>query len=105
MNNYTDEDMYRVEQKHTHEFTSNVSIYNAHDHRIAGISSEAIQVAGGHIHEILTNTSFDRNHFHRVAVKSSLQIPVTNERHVHFVRGATTVDDNHSHSFEFSTLI
>ena len=47
-----------------------------HNHRFAGISSEAIFVKGGHIHEILTNVDFYESHLHELGVSIGLQIPV-----------------------------
>lgn len=94
---------------HTHEYGGNTSVSgmstNAHNHRIAGISSEAIEVAGGHIHEIFGNTTFDDDHIHKTGVRTGLQIPIGGNKHVHFAIGKTTTDYGHNHDFSFITMI
>lgn len=96
-------------QTHVHEFLDNVEIaerqVDPHNHRFAGVSSEAIIVPGGHVHEILTKTDFYENHFHEVGVRTGLQKPVENGRHVHFAQRTTTLNDGHNHDFQFATLI
>lgn len=109
MNDYGVTTPYSIKQSHTHEFLGNAMISLAkrdpHNHRLAGISSEAIPAPGGHIHEIVGNTSFDDNHLHRFSLTSSLQIPVGDNRHIHLIKGVSTADDGHSHNVEISTLI
>jgi hypothetical protein len=98
-----------VAQTHVHEFLGSVmnpeEKVEPHNHRFAGISSEAIFVKGGHIHEILTNVDFYESHLHELGVTTGLQIPVGNNRHVHFAYGTTTFNFNHDHNFQFATLI
>lgn len=109
MNNYGINTPYSMKQSHTHEFLGNAMISEAtrdpHNHRLSGISSEAISAPGGHIHEIVGNTGFDNNHLHRFSLRSSLQIPVGDNRHIHLIKGVSTIDDGHSHNIEISTLI
>ncbi|NLI94076.1 MAG: hypothetical protein GX434_18320 [Peptococcaceae bacterium] len=59
----------------------------------------------GHRHAIFTNTDFIDNHHHEIGVITGPPIPVDNDKHVHFVQGNTTVDDGHSHPFQFAILI
>ena len=100
---------YNEMQTHVHEYLGSVKNpeerVEPHTHRFAGVSSEAIFVPGGHVHEILTNTDFYERHLHEMGERTGLQIPVGNNRHVHFAEGTTTFDANHTHNFQFATLI
>jgi len=96
-------------QTHVHEFEGSVKIAEAstdpHNHRFAGVSSEVIPQGNSHVHEILTNTDFYENHHHEVGIRTGLAIFVSDDRHVHFATGTTTVADGHFHEFQFATLI
>lgn len=95
-------------QTHVHEFLGSVKIAepdDPHNHRFACVTGEAIFVHGGHIHKLATNTDFYENHFHMVIDRTELNIPVGDGKHVHFVKGQTTINDGHRHEFEFATLI
>lgn len=96
-------------QTHVHEFVGSVKIaeqnIDPHNHRFAGVSSEEIPVPGGHVHEVLIKTDFYDNHFHEIGGRSGIQIPVGNNRHVHFASGTTTLNDGHVHKFQFAVLI
>lgn len=96
-------------QTHTHEFTSSTKLAeegdDRHNHRFAGVTSEVIPLPGGnHKHAIFTLTDFF-GHLHEVAVETGSAISVGNGKHVHFVKGTTTVNDGHFHEFAFATLI
>ena len=96
-------------QFHDHEFEGStrlaeVGTEDAHNHRFAGVSSEAILVPGGHVYEVKSRTDFF-DHFHEFKATSSLQIPVGDGRHVHFVEAETNVVDGHFHELIFATLI
>lgn len=96
-------------QTHTHEFTSSTKLAeegdDRHNHRFAGVTSEVIPIPGGtHKHTIFTLTDFF-GHLHEVAVETGPAISVGNGKHVHFVKGTTTLNDGHFHEFAFSTLI
>lgn len=97
------------QQTHVHEFLGSVKIAerqeDPHNHRFAGVSSEEIPVPGGHVHEVLVKTDFYENHFHEIGGRSGLQIPVGNNRHIHFASGTTTLNDGHVHEFQFAALI
>lgn len=107
--NNRDEKKRESTQTHVHEFLGSVMIaerqVDPHNHRFAGISSEVIIVPGGHVHEVLTKTDIYEEHFHEVGLRTGLQVPVGNNRHVHFAKGSTTLNDGHSHNFQFATLI
>lgn len=96
-------------QTHTHEFTSSTKLAeegdDRHNHRFAGVTSEVIPIPGGsHKHAIFTLTDFF-GHLHQVAVETGPAINVGNGKHVHFVKGTTTLNDGHFHEFAFTTLI
>lgn len=99
-------------QTHDHEFTGSVRLAeegaDRHNHRFAGVSSEAIPVGRTHIHCIKTRTDF-LDHFHLICVRTGPAIIVNPGepvlKHVHFVEGMTTVVDDHFHNFVFATLI
>lgn len=93
-------------QTHVHEFLGSTQIDILHNHRFAGVTSEAIPLkGGGHIHGIFTNTDFTRNHLHELAAETGPAIPVGKGRHVHLVKASTTVDLDHFHNTVFATLI
>jgi len=52
----------------------------------------------------MTNTDFF-DHLHEAGDTTGLQIPVGNDKHIHFACGTTTFDDGHDHEFQFATLI
>ncbi|MMZ60952.1 YmaF family protein [compost metagenome] len=75
-----------------------------HNHRFAGVTSQAIRRGNSHVHVITVNTDFF-GHLHQVRIVTGPAIPIGNGKHVHFARGRTTLNDEHVHNFEFSTLI
>lgn len=105
------------QQTHTHEFVASTKLavqgINRHNHRFAGVTSEAIPLpSGNHIHQIKKeNTDFFLSHFHEVIVRTGPAIivnpkaPENEQKHVHFVEGETTLDADHTHNFTFATLI
>ncbi|MDZ5038411.1 YmaF family protein [Clostridium perfringens] len=97
-----------TEQTHDHEFLGSTRLAEEcnyrHNHRFAGISSEAIPAKGSHVHKIKTRTDFF-GHFHEICVTTSPSIPVGNGKHVHLATGVTTLVDYHQHEFIFATLI
>ncbi len=101
---------YQEDQTHVHEFEQSVKLAemgeDRHNHRVAGVTGEAIPLQGGnHVHEIRTNTDF-LDHFHQICMTTgpAIMIPGTN-KHVHLVRGNTTFVDGHVHAFLFTTQI
>ncbi|WP_342045874.1 YmaF family protein [Bacillus sp. OTU530] len=95
-------------QTHVHEFVSSTKLAeegdDRHNHRFAGVTSEVIPKGDNHVHVIFVNTDF-LDHHHEVAIETGPAIPVGNGKHVHFVKGTTTLDDGHVHELEFATLI
>jgi hypothetical protein len=95
-------------QRHTHEFLGSTKLAelqeDPHNHRFAGVTGEAIRYGRSHYHLLETNTDFF-DHFHEIENKTSLAIPVGNGKHVHFVMGKTSENDNHRHNYAFATLI
>ena len=91
-----------------HEFLGSTKLAEEederHNHRFAGVTGEAILKGSSHFHEIVTNTDFF-DHHHEVVIRTGPPIPVGNGKHIHFVKGMTTVEDDHDHDFEFATLI
>ncbi|QWU14898.1 YmaF family protein [Paenibacillus sophorae] len=100
----------RQAQRHVHEFEGSTKLAEAgadrHNHRFAGVTGQAIRVGSTHVHEIdLERTDF-LDHFHNLRrIRTGPAIPVGNGKHVHFVTGRTTLNDGHTHQFNFATLI
>jgi hypothetical protein len=81
---------------------------NAHMYKLKPISATR-QTKQTHLHEFEGSTKLaeqgaDR-HNHRFAGVTGQVIPVGNGKHVHFVKGMTTLNDGHVHQFNFATLI
>lgn len=100
----------RARQRHVHEFEGSTKLAeqgeDRHNHRFAGVTSQAIPFGKSHIHEIVfTHTDF-LDHFHNLKkIRTGPAIQVGNGKHVHFVKGMTTLNDGHLHQFNFATLI
>jgi hypothetical protein len=100
----------RKRQTHVHEFEGSTKLAeegaDRHNHRFAGVTGQAIRSGKSHFHEIdLSKTDF-LDHFHNLKkIRTGPAIPVGNGKHVHFVTGMTTQNDEHSHQFNFATLI
>jgi len=96
------------QQTHVHEFLASTKLAeegdDRHNHRFAGVTSEVIPKGNSHIHVLMTNTDF-LDHHHEVAIETGPAIRVSDDKHVHFVKGTTTLDDGHVHQLEFATLI
>ncbi|AOT68614.1 YmaF family protein [Geosporobacter ferrireducens] len=95
-------------QTHVHEFLGSTKLAGAiiHNHRFAGVTSQAILIPGGsHIHGLLTNTDFVVGHLHEIAAETGPAIEVGDGRHVHFVETLSTLNLGHSHEAVFATLI
>jgi len=92
-------------QTHVHEFAGSTKLADEHNHRFAGVSSQAIGPEKYHVHAILTNTDFYEDHYHEVGVKTGPPIWVGAGKHIHFVKGKTTTNDRHHHHFIFTTFI
>jgi hypothetical protein len=92
-------------RQHVHEFLGSTRLAeNPHNHRFAGVSGPAIPRGRSHVHRIETLTD-STDHVHRIEDFTGEAIEVGDGRHVHFVRGRTSFDDGHEHSYIFATLI
>ncbi|MDM5189427.1 YmaF family protein [Bacillus sp. DX4.1] len=95
-------------QTHVHEFIASTKLAeegdDRHNHRFAGVTSEVIPKGNSHVHAIFVNTDFF-NHHHEVAITTGPAIFIGNGKHIHFIKGTTTLDDDHVHELEFTTLI
>ena len=94
--------------RHDHEFLGSTQYADVgtvrHNHRFAGITSEAIPINQTHVHTIRIRTdSF--GHFHEIIITTGPAILLSDGKHIHFVRGTTTLEDGHVHQFIFATLI
>lgn len=96
-------------QSHVHEYLGSTKIAeeneDPHNHRFAGVTSEAIPCGKSHVHQLLGNSDFYEEHHHEVAARTEEAVWLEDGRHIHFVRGTTTCDDRHVHDFIFATLI
>ncbi|MFZ5966221.1 MAG: YmaF family protein [Bacillota bacterium] len=95
-------------QTHVHEFLGSTKFAGkiTHNHRFAGVTSEAIPIpGGGHRHALLTNTDFAIGHLHELGAETGPAIDVGNGKHVHFVKALTTLNLGHTHEVVFATLI
>ncbi|MBU5482919.1 YmaF family protein [Clostridium sp. MSJ-11] len=94
-------------QTHVHEYLGSTTIFEEipHNHRFAGVTSEAIPSGNSHVHQLLGNSDFAVGHLHEVGARTGPAIPVGGGKHVHFVNGTTTLDRGHVHQFTFATLI
>ncbi|WP_160671061.1 YmaF family protein [Clostridium sp. C8-1-8] len=97
-----------IQQRHDHEFLGSTRLAEEgeerHNHRFAGVTGQAIPCGSSHVHKLYVNTDFF-DHFHIISITTGPAIDVGNGKHVHLVRGVTTSNDGHRHSFIFTTLI
>ena len=108
---YTEEYSGCYNDKHVHEFTGSTKLAengeDRHNHRTAGITGEAKYLENGrHYHLIKTKTdSAPDGHHHPIMIRTGLDIKIRGtDKHVHAIKGATKVVDQHCHNFEFATL-
>ena len=76
-----------------------------HNHRFAGVTSEAIPYKRSHVHAILVSTDFFFNHYHEIGLRTGPAIDVGNGKHIHVAEGETTENFGHDHDFIFTTSI
>lgn len=101
---------------HVHEYAESVKLAedgpDRHNHRGAGVTGEAMPIKNGtdHVHKIKDNTDFF-DHFHIICVTTGPMIRIFDEngrdtgKHVHLVKGNTTIFDGHCHPFLFTTNV
>lgn len=99
----------RRAEKHVHEVQGSTQIAerceDAHNHRFATVSDEAIKFKGSHVHNVKFRTDSYDGHFHEFSGQSSVAIPIADGRHVHYLNASTTLADGHTHEFRVATLI
>ncbi|WP_315079931.1 YmaF family protein [uncultured Clostridium sp.] len=108
-NNSQENNRYEV-KNHDHEFESSTDYARddegvVHNHRIAGITGPAIKRGKSHVHKIEVFTDTFGDHFHRICNTTGPAIYLPNGKHIHLVKGETTISDGHDHEFNFVTLI
>lgn len=92
---------------HVHEFSGSTTLssHNKHNHRLAGVTDEAIPLDNGnHKHRIITNSDCTDEHYHKAVILTGPAISVGKGRHVHRVSGQTDTEDGHDHWIKFTTL-
>lgn len=98
-------------EQHVHEVQGSVQVSgccdNAHGHRFAIVTGEAIPCEGSHVHEIKFRTDSCDGHIHEFCGTTGKAIEVDEDHHVHFLEDRTTSNGNpsHKHKFEVATLI
>lgn len=95
---------------HNHEFVTSTNYEcddncNKHNHRIAGVTGPAIRSGLSHVHKIEACTDTFCDHNHKICDTTGPAIFISNEKHVHLVKGVTSCDDCHDHEYYFTTLI
>jgi hypothetical protein len=104
-------------QSHVHEFCGSTALAGdgseAHNHRFAGMSGEAVYVPGSHVHRLEAKTDY-HGHYHELRAVSGPAIYVcrgdvaegrNDRKHIHFAEGSTSRVEGHRHEFECGTLI
>lgn len=108
-NDTTSTDRSACFEQHVHEVIGSTFIAerceDAHNHRFATVSGEAMPFMGSHVHRITFRTDSFDGHFHEFTGTSSPAIPVGDGRHVHFATACTTSADGHTHEFRVASLI
>lgn len=94
---------------HKHEVQGSVRIAeqgcDAHNHRFATVSGEAIRVPGNnHVHEVKFDTDTYEGHYHEFCGTTSEAYPICGG-HVHYLEAMTTRRDGHFHTFRVITHI
>ena len=98
-------------KQHVHEVLGSTKISgccdNAHNHRFATVTGEAIPCEGSHVHEIKFKTDSCNGHEHEFCGTTGIAIQVDEDHHVHFLESVTSSDEahTHKHKFEVATLI
>ncbi|MFW2487970.1 YmaF family protein [Clostridium chromiireducens] len=97
-------------KNHNHEFLSSTDYAKdkeciIHNHRIAGVTGPAIRCGNSHVHKIETFTDTFCGHFHSVCDTTGPAISLPGGKHIHLVKGETSVNDGHDHDYFFTTLI
>lgn len=94
---------------HFHEIQGSVRVasngFDAHNHRIAAMSCEPIELCnGGHAHRVTFRTDTYEGHYHTFSGQTTDAFPIC-DGHVHSLEGVTSEQRGHRHSFKLATLI
>lgn len=97
-------------KNHNHEFVASTNYEKddeckEHNHRIAGMTGPAIRSGLSHVHKIIEDTDTFCDHSHKICDTTGPAIFISNNKHVHLVRGETSCNDGHDHEYYFTTLI
>lgn len=97
------------EEQHVHEILGSTYIAerceDAHNHRFATVSGEAIPYKGSHVHNVKFSTDSYDGHRHEFSGQSSVAIPIADGKHVHYANANTSANDGHTHKFKLASLI
>lgn len=100
------------EQKHVHEYSSNVKLAedcpDRHTHHISGVTGEAKYINGGpnHVHKIIKDNTDFFDHYHQICDTTGPAIEIKGTgKHIHLLCGHTTINDEHCHKYLFVTQI
>lgn len=110
---YYDEcENYYYDERHVHEYTSNVKLAEEdderHTHHISGVTGEATLINRGknHVHEVINDNTDFFDHHHHICDTTGPAIPIEGtDKHIHLLCGRTSRDDEHRHEYLFVTLI
>jgi hypothetical protein len=97
-------------RNHNHEFLSSTDYERddegeLHNHRIAGVTGPPIKHGKSHIHKINEYTDTFGDHFHAICDTTGPALYLPGGKHIHLVKGTTTIADGHDHDYYFTTLI
>ncbi len=96
-------------EQHVHEIVGSTFIAerceDAHNHRFATVSDEAIPYKGSHVHNVKFRTDSYDGHYHEFSGQSSVAIPIDGDKHVHYANACTSSDDGHSHEFKLVSML
>lgn len=103
------ENYYKV-KNHNHEFESSTDYEEddecvLHNHRIAGVTGPPIKCGKSHIHKVEVFTDTFGDHFHKICDTTGPALYLPGGKHIHLLKGTTTVADGHDHDYYFTTLI
>jgi hypothetical protein len=94
---------------HTHKFFGFTDYTDKckhrHNHYFSGRSSQVIPKSSSHVHAIYVDINSSNNHQHCIGQKSESDISIGKGKHIHIIKGITTLNENHVHDFIFTTLI
>lgn len=97
-------------KNHNHEFLSSTDYEEddegvEHNHRIAGVTGPPIKCGKSHVHKVDELTDTFGDHFHKICDTTGPALFLKGGKHIHLLKGTTSVADNHDHDYYFTTLI